>query len=55
MNIVGNLHWDCCFDCKHYRPGIGGCAPLDEGGESILRIDLELDTVECDRRESEEN
>ena len=55
MNNVGSLDWSDCPGCKHYRNDLGGCAPLDEGGKSILRIDLELDTVECDRREPEEN
>lgn len=29
-NSIGQLDWDACDKCRHYRPGQGGCIPMDE-------------------------
>lgn len=44
---VGDINWLDCEDCKHYRPNEGGCIPLDEQGESILHVDMNLEVVTC--------
>lgn len=48
MNIVGNLNWACCQECRHYRADKGGCDPLDERSDSILVIDFESEYVRCE-------
>jgi hypothetical protein len=45
---IGGLDWYDCQNCKEYRTE-GGCNPLDEMGDAILRIDFENETVECER------
>jgi len=47
MNNVGSLDWSDCPGCKHYRKDLGGCAPLDAWQENILRININLNIVEC--------
>ena len=48
MNIVGKLNWECCNECRHFRADKGGCTPLDENGDSILRVDFECEFVRCE-------
>jgi len=44
---VGFLTWECCDRCKHYRPDVGGCDPLDEYGHVIIDAGLGLNEVIC--------
>ena len=54
MNIVGSMNWRACTDCKYYRPGRGGCQPLDDCSTDLEILHIEYDSVVCDKYQEKE-
>ena len=53
-NIIADIDWLACDDCKHCREDCGGCDPLDNNGVGIFEIDTETECVTCVRFEKRE-
>jgi len=45
--VIGELTWEACETCKHYREDWGGCEPLDRHIVTLSITDTE--DVACDQ------